>query len=74
MTESSKVLVRITVNLIRNAEAALAQAAEREALSRTDIVNRALQLYGMISFETKTQGKRLVLLDADGTAETIRLL
>ena len=42
---SSDSSTRITVSLIPKASAALDEAAERTGLSKTDIVNRALQLY-----------------------------
>lgn len=41
---------KLTVNLIEPASRALIRAAERTGLSRTDTVNRALQVYDLVTF------------------------
>lgn len=41
-------LTKMTVNLAPNAVAALEAAAETEGLTRTDVVNRALQFWAMV--------------------------
>ena len=45
MTEPRTPSERLTVNLIPRAAEALASAATRTGLSKTDVVNRALQMY-----------------------------
>jgi hypothetical protein len=43
-----EVVEQLTVNLVENASDALGNAARRSRLSRTDVVNRALQLYDLL--------------------------
>lgn len=75
MTDSPQVQLRLTVGFIRDAAAALARVCERKAINKADAINKAIQVYDMISLETETLGKKLVLLDErDGSTETIRLL
>jgi hypothetical protein len=45
---------RITVSLVPAAEESLRQAARQTGLSKTDVVNRALQLYEFINIELST--------------------
>lgn len=50
--------VRLTINLSQKANTAMERAAEREGLNRTEIVNRALQVYDFIQDQV-TQGKQI---------------
>jgi hypothetical protein len=55
-------LIRLIVNMTRNAAAALTQAAVINQESKTDAVNRAIQTYGYVS-RMIADGWELVLLD-----------
>lgn len=54
----SEGLTRLTVNLIPKAYAALSEAAELEGVSRTDALNRALQMYTYL-LRMRSAGDRL---------------
>ena len=60
-------LERVTVNLTPRSSKALEQAAELTGDSKTDIVNRALQLY-------EFDGHVYVRTGPDGDLERLRLL
>ena len=66
-------LQRVTVNLIPKSSASLDRLAERTTMSKTDVINRALQLYDFIDGETAAGGQILVR-SADGTAEVLRII
>ncbi len=55
-------LVKLTVNLTEKSDRALTRAAELSADKRTDVVNRALQLYTILLEETRT-GKPLAFVE-----------
>ena len=63
---------QITVNLIEKAAIALTDAAGREQLTKTDTINRALQIYQFI-LECDWAGDELLLRHPDGTAERVHL-
>lgn len=52
-------LVPLTVNLTSEAAAALERAAERDELSRTDVVNLAVLAYDQLSSAPTTAAFRL---------------
>ncbi|MDQ2873984.1 MAG: hypothetical protein M3Y33_03870 [Actinomycetota bacterium] len=64
-------LERMTVNLIPKAAEALGTAAAREGLSKTDTVNRALQLYDYVTGLTAAGAE--VLIRTPGSAELTSL-
>lgn len=66
----SRDYVRLHVNLIPSAAAALDDASALEGLSRTDIVNRAIQVYKFLTLEHKA-GKSVVLRDDVTGGETV---
>lgn len=72
MTASNE-LTRLTVNLIPKADAAMQAAAKREGLSRTDIVNRALQLYEFAG-QIGDEGGELLVRNRAGELTLVRLL
>lgn len=49
MTDSIETAERLTVNLTAKASAALHREAKESGDSLTDVVNRALQVYGLVS-------------------------
>lgn len=66
-------LTRLTVNLTPKSDAALTNLAERTDLNRTDLVNRALQLYDYVDKATEA-GHQLMLRRPDGQLDRIKLL
>ena len=64
---------RITLNLTARSSAALAFLAEHEGLNRTDVVNRALQLYEFWVQET-AKGTRWMTVGPDDDATEIKIL
>lgn len=61
MTSSQKdPLTRITVNLIPRADAALTLSQQLTGDSKTDIINRALQLYAFVEDIIDNDGEFLV--------------
>lgn len=66
-------LTRITVNLIPKADDALTWLAEHTGMNRTDVINRALQLY-QFTEERAAEGDKLTLLKPDGQLDTVRIL
>jgi hypothetical protein len=59
-------LTKLTVNLVPRAVVAMEFGAALAGDTRTDTVNRALQVYAYL-MEQMAFGRRIVLLDADGT-------
>ena len=51
---------------------ALAEAAQLEEKPRTDVINRAIQLYALIASK-RAAGSELVLRDSDGKLEVLHL-
>lgn len=66
-------LTRITVNLIPKADTALSNLMARTNLNRTDIVNRALQLYDYID-ECTDNGEQLLVGELNGPCRLIKVL
>ena len=64
---------RITVALIPKAAAELALLQERTGLSKTDLANRAISLYEFIDGEM-SDGREILVRDADGTVLVVKLL
>ena len=64
---------RITVNLIHDASEALALAQRLTSLSKTDTVNRALQMYAYL-MQAKKDGKAFYIKDGKGRFEKIEFL
>ncbi len=62
----------MTVNLTPKSADALSRSAQREEISRTDVVNRALQMYDYLRARMVDQGTQVLLRSADG-AELERL-
>lgn len=67
-------LTRLTVNLVPRAAAALNEAAQLTEDSRTDTINRALQVYCFFVQQQELKGKKILLRDEDGSVETVTLL
>jgi len=64
---------RLHVHLIEKASIALAAINQREGLSKTDAVNRAIQLYDLVRRE-EADGAVLTLLRPDGSLDRIKIL
>lgn len=63
-------LQRVTVNLTPRAAAALDAAAARTGDNRTDVINRALQVYALV-LELMDGRDHLVVVSPDGTRERV---
>lgn len=63
---------RVSAILIPRAQDALDQTAKRMGLTRTDVVNRALQAYAFLE-EQMTAGAT-ILIRRDGVTEEVRFL
>ena len=64
---------RITISLVPKAAADLALLQERTALSKTDLVNRAISLYEFTDAQMAA-GREVLVRDADGTVQVVKLL
>lgn len=71
--ESPEGYERLNVNMIPKAAQALAWLMEQTGLNRTDVVNRALQLYRFTE-EQKLAGNKLCLLNEDGQVAQVHVL
>jgi hypothetical protein len=69
-------LERLTVNLTERSSAALRLAHELAGDSKTDTVNRAIQVYAYLVQQSQASGpaKKIRLVAPDGTAETVSIL
>jgi hypothetical protein len=63
---------RLNVNLTERSSLALTVAAELDGLNKTDVVNRAVQLYSFL-IQERAEGRELLIRDGDKFA-TIHLL
>ena len=64
---------KVTVNLIPKAWDAAEDAAERLRLTRTDVINRALQAYAFLE-EQIAGGATVLVRQPDGTVSEVRFL
>jgi hypothetical protein len=64
---------RLNAILIPKAEQALNWLTESTGLNRTDVVNRALQLYRFVEESTSAGGK-VVVVRANGESENVRII
>jgi hypothetical protein len=69
----SAAAARLTLNLIQPAVNDLAQLQEWTGLSKTDLVNRALQLYAFVE-KAVQDGGSLVVRDSKGNLTAIKVL
>lgn len=67
-------LVRITVNLTPRSNQALERASRATGDSKTDTINRALQVYALIQELVERGGGSLQVVHEDGKSERIYLL
>jgi hypothetical protein len=66
-------LVRLTINLVPRAYAAMLLASEITGDSRTDTVNRAVQLYAYVEHVIK-EGGDILIRDKNGETSRIKML
>jgi hypothetical protein len=71
--ETAQDCTRITVALVPKAAAGLARLRERTGLSKTGLVNRALQAYGFVE-EQMAAGRQLLIRAPDGTVREVTFL
>lgn len=64
-------LRKLTVNLNPKAADAMLAASNMTGESRTDTVNRALQVYAYLMEQTLLEGRRLQSVDSDGTVRAV---
>jgi hypothetical protein len=67
-------LVRVTVNLTPKAHADLVKLNGATGLSKTDVINRALQVYSLVEDLLDRGGGSIVVQHADGQTERIYVL
>jgi hypothetical protein len=72
-TASSVEVHRVTVNLIPKAWEAANATAALLGLSRTDVINRALQAYAYIEAEL-AGGSEVLVRSGDGSIEQVKFL
>jgi hypothetical protein len=70
---SQREFTKLTVNLINKAVEALDSAVVVTQLSKTDTVNRALQVYAFM-IEEQEKGGQLLVREPDGTLSRIRMI
>lgn len=66
-------LIRLTVNLVPRAHAAMLLAAQITGYSRTDTVNRALQLYAFAENEM-SRGGEILIRSKNGETQLIKFM
>jgi len=64
---------RITVALTPDTATRLDELTARTGLSKTDLVNRAVQVYEFIDAETRA-GSQILIRDTDGATTMVKLL
>jgi hypothetical protein len=67
-------LTRVTVNLTRRAVEALEQLGNSTGYSRTDSINRALQIAALVQAIMDNEGGSLTVKRSNGTVEVIHIL
>ena len=67
-------VTKLTVNRVPRAVAALDDVALLTGDSKTDSVNRALQVYAFLERQQRTHGKRIFLVSDDNSMERVQLL
>ncbi|MFI5906296.1 hypothetical protein [Dactylosporangium sp. NPDC051541] len=67
-------LTRVTVNLNRQAMKALEQISSSEHYSKTDTINRALQIYAIVQEVMDRNDGMLRVQRADGSIERIHIV
>lgn len=67
-------LTRVTVNLNRQAVTALESLSEATGYSKTDTINRALQVYAIVQEIMAKNGGILQVKHADGDLERIHIV
>ncbi|MET0417286.1 MAG: hypothetical protein ABW022_14840 [Actinoplanes sp.] len=66
-------LTKLTANMNERSMTALAAAAETTGFSRTDCLNRAIQLYAYIE-KLRRDGGRLLVQNPEGKTQTLDIL
>lgn len=67
-------LVRLTVNLTPRSSEALEKASKESGDSKTDTVNRALQVYAVIQEMCKRGGGSIRVIHPDGEVERVHII
>ena len=67
-------LTRVTVNLNRQALHALESLSERTGYSKTDAINRALQIYFIVQEIMDRNAGSLTVRHADGQIERVHII
>jgi hypothetical protein len=65
---------KYTVNLTTKAMTALENTAVIAEATRTDVINKALQVYALLWQAQEEQGQVILLRNRDGETERLRLL
>lgn len=65
--------IKYTVMLRPEAYTAVVRTADATHVSRTDTINRAVQIYAVLA-EQLAAGKEILLADKDGNVERMRII
>lgn len=69
----TEVYRRLTTNLTRRSSEALTYLHETEEMSKTDVINRALQLY-QFTVQSRERGENLAVVKSDGSVMKLHLI
>ena len=64
---------RFTVTLIATAAQAVARLMHLTGLSKTDVINRAVQVYAFLA-QQMAEGKEIILRDEQGNTERVHIV
>ncbi|MEU7649928.1 hypothetical protein [Streptomyces huasconensis] len=64
---------RFTVTLIATAAQAVATLMHLTGLSKTDVINRAVQVYAFLA-QQMAEGKEILLRDEEGNTERVHIV
>jgi len=67
-------LTRVTVNLTARAVEAMTDLSQKTGLGKTDVINRALQVYALVEQLMERDGGRIRVVMPDGDVEKIYIL
>lgn len=66
--------MRLTVNLTKRSHGELMKISEKTGMPRTDVVNRALTVLGLVEDLLSEDDGRLTIVRADGRHERIYII
>ncbi|WP_370130547.1 hypothetical protein [Streptacidiphilus sp. EB103A] len=64
---------RYSVTLVPPAALAIAELMTATGLSKADVINRAVQVYGFLEAQ-RAEGREILLRDSDGAVERVHIV